>query len=390
MKQIFDWFKKSTIKQKQNIFSQSYFYDINGASWSDRDYLHFSDEGYKKNVIANRCISLIAKSAASIDWLLYDDHAKDRIIKAHPLLNLLHKPNPIYGGAEFFEAIYSHKIISGNAYILAVRNSSKEIVELHFLRPDRVAIKAGKSNLPRGYVYETEDHKKYYPVDQITGESDILHLRSFNPTDDLYGMSLVEPASYSIDLHNQASAWNQSLLQNGAKPCGAVTVRDAEGKPHFLSDEQYAKLRNELDSNFSGFQHAGRPLLLEGGLHWQEMSLSPKDMDFTEAKNSAARDIALAFGVPPQLLGIKGDNTYNNMLEARLGFWEDTILPLVDKTIDAINNWITTSFSRNLKLSYNKSEISALSSKQNELWDKVSKADFLTDSEKRTLLGIAN
>ena len=94
-----------------------------------------------------------------------------------------------------------------------------------------------------------------------------------------------------------------------------------------LSDDQFERLKRELEENYQGARNAGRPLLLEGGLDWKAMSLSPKDMDFMEAKHAAAREIALAFGVPPQLLGIPGDNTYSNYQEANRVFFRATVLP---------------------------------------------------------------
>ena len=78
-------------------------------------------------------------------------------------------------------------------------------------------------------------------------------------------------------------------------------------------------------------------MLLEGGLDWKPLSLSPKDMDFIEAKHAAAREIALAFGVPPLLLGMPGDNTYRNYAEANRAFWRQTVLPLVARTRKASN-----------------------------------------------------
>ena len=117
-------------------------------------------------------------------------------------------------------------------------------------------------------------------------------------------------------MHNAASAWNKALLDNAARPSGALVYKGEHGAN--LSEEQFERLRDELAQNFSGAANAGRPLLLEGGLTWQAMSLTPKDMDFLAAKNGAAREIALAFGVPPMLLGIPGDNTYSNYREANL------------------------------------------------------------------------
>jgi HK97 family phage portal protein len=144
----------------------------------------------------------------------------------------------------------------------------------------------------------------------------------------------------------------------------------------------------QLEEKFSGSANAGKPLLLEGGLEWQEMSYSPKDMDFMETKNSAARDIALAFGIPPHLLGIKGDNTYSNMQEARFAFWEETVIPLVDKTVDALNSWLVPFFEKDLRLSYDANNISALSSKQEKMWERIQNADFMTEGEKRAAVGL--
>ena len=95
---------------------------------------------------------------------------------------------------------------------------------------------------------------------------------------------------------------------------------------------------------------AGRPLLLEGGLDWKAMGLSPKDMDFVEARNGAARDIALAFGVPPMLLGIPGDNTFANYQEANRAFYRLTVLPMLTRTAASLSAWLGGAYSEGLRL----------------------------------------
>ncbi len=119
-----------------------------------------------------------------------------------------------------------------------------------------------------------------------------------------------------------------------------------------------------VSENFTGSVNAGKPMILEGGLDWKEISLSPKDMDFIEGKNSAARDIALAFGVPPQLLGIPGDNTYSNLVEARTALWEQTIIPLAENTIDHISKWLAKLCGENYTLKLDKDNIPAIASKR--------------------------
>lgn len=345
------------------------------------------NQAFKHNVIVNRCVSLIASSAANVDWLLYrKTKTSKQVINYHPVLDLLHKPNPLYAGAEFFENLFAYKLLYGNAYILAVKNTAGEVVELHILRPDRVEVKAGKHALPAGYIYNMGGKQKFYPVDPITGKSNILHLKSFNPYDDWYGLSPLDAASSSINLHNMATHWNQSLLSNGARPSGAFTYNPGDGSS--LSDEQFERLRLQIQKIYCSSGNAGRPLIMDGAMQWHEMSMTPRDMDFMESKNSAARDIALAFGVPPQLLAIKGDNTYSNMQEARLAFWEETVLPLLDHLIDSLNNWLLLD-SNSLQLAYDVNTISALALRQEKNWQRINQATFLTEEEKKIALGIA-
>ncbi len=113
-----------------------------------------------------------------------------------------------------------------------------------------------------------------------------------------------------------------------------------------------------------------------------------KDMDFIEAKNSAAREIALAFGIPPQLLGINGDNTYSNMQEARLALWEETLIPLLDKLSDALGNWLSHWYQEEIIIDFDRDSISALTEKRENLWAKISNASFMTLNEKRSLVGL--
>lgn len=173
----------------------------------------------------------------------------------------------------------------------------------------------------------------------------------------------------------------------GQRPSGALIVRADANNGGILSTDQYGRVKQQIDEQFSGAINAGRPLLLEGGLEWKEMSMTPKDMDFVQAKNSSARDIALAFGVPPQLLGIPGDNTYSNLQEARLALWEQTVIPLVQRTIDSFNNWLSPFFANNLELAADTDSITALAGSNQAIWDRVEKANFLTDDEKRAAVG---
>ena len=358
---------------------------VGRPKWTPRRYDSLVEEGFRKNVVAYRCVSLIASAVASVPWLLYSADGSE--IDDHPLLDLLAHPNPVQDGASFLEAVTIHLLTSGNAYVEAVQpREGRPPSELYALRPDRVKIVPGPSGLPQGYEYTVSGKATRWACDPISGASAILHIKHFHPLDDWYGMAPLEAALLSIDQHNAAGAWNQALLNQGARPSGALVYAPKDG-PSNLTDEQMSRLRDEFAQHYQGRSHAGRPMILEGGLEWREMSLSPKEMDWLSGRDAAARDIALAFGVPVQLIGIHGAQTYANMQEARIAFYEETVLPLINRLVAAFDHWLTPQFGTDLYLDYDRDEVSALTNRRDALWEKLERASFLTTNEKREALG---
>ncbi len=349
--------------------------------WSPRDYAAFAREGYAKNPIVYRAVRMVTEAAASVPLRLFEGaHPLD----AHPLLDLLAQPNAAACGPDLLEDWYGYLLIAGNAYMEAV-SVGGAVRELHVLRPDRMKIVAGSDGWPAAYEYTANGASVRFAQAPEEGVRPILHMALFNPANDYYGMSPVEAASSAIDLHNAASGWNKALLDNAARPSGALVYTAADSH---LTEEQFSRLKTELESNYQGAANAGRPMLLEGGLDWRAMSLSPKEMDFMEAKHAAAREIALALGVPPMLLGIPGDNTYANYQEANRVFWRQTVLPLAVRTLKALSGWLGPRFGEGLVLRPALDEVEALAGDRTALWERVGAADFLTVDEKRAAVGL--
>lgn len=362
------------------------FQQLGQPQTSPRNYVSFSKEGYQKNVIAFRAISGIANAASGIQWTLFSKRgeAMPTEITDHPLLTLLKRPNPLQGGAAFNGAIVAYFFISGNSFIEAASPNSGPPMELWPLRPDRFQIIPGEMGLPKEYIFKANGRDVVFPVDQIKGQADILHMKTFHPLNDWWGMSPIEAASYSIDQHNESGIWNLALLQNKATPSGALVVSTTDANPTGkIGDEQFQKLKDQMDERYSGSRNAGRPLILQGGLDWKEMSISPKDMDWIKGKNISAREVALAFGYPPILLSIQGDSTFANVKEARLALYEETVLPTMDFIRDEFNNWLVPAFGDNLFLDYDRDSIPALAIKRQMVFDRVNTAGFLTINEKR-------
>jgi HK97 family phage portal protein len=351
------------------------------ARWTPRDYAGLAREGYLANAIVHRSVRLIAENAAACQFLVFEG-AQER--DGHPLAQLLTRPNPRQDGANLFETLYAHLLLAGNGYLEQVSLDDK-VRELYALRPDRMKVVPGPDGWAEAYDYTVGTRSIRF--DQQAGAvPPILHLTFFHPLDDHYGLAPLEAAAIAVDTHNAAARWNKALLDNAARPSGAL-VFSADN--NVLSGQQFDRLKRELDDTYTGTANAGRPMLLEGGLDWKAMSLTPKDMDFLEAKHTAAREIALAFGVPPMLLGIPGDNTFANYQEANRTFFRQTVLPLATRTGAAIAQWMSPQFGDAIRITIDTDRIDALASDRAALWDRVTSAPFLTLNEKREAVGYA-
>ena len=353
------------------------------ARWTPRDYAALAREGYARNAIVHRAVRLIAESIGGPSFALYEGAAEHT---AHPLLDLIARPNPRQDGASFLESVASHLLLAGNSYIEAVSiagETGAQVRELYALRPDRMKVVPGPDGWPQAFEYTVSGQSVRF--DQSASQPPILHLTLFNPLDDYYGLSPLEAAAVAVDTHNAAASWNKALLDNAARPSGALVYAGAEGS--VMADAQFERLKKELSEQYQGTANAGRVLVLEGGLDWKPMSFTPKDMDFMEAKHAAAREIALAFGVPPMLLAIPGDNTYSNYQEANRVFWRATVLPLASRIGNALTQWLAPSFGAGLGLAVDTDRIEALSLDRAALWERVTKAPFLTINEKRAATG---
>jgi HK97 family phage portal protein len=378
---MFSWPFRVSKEAKQAPAPMLAWHGPGRAVWPQRSAQAFIHEGYARNAIAYRCVRMIAEAAASAP-LRVTPHD-------HPLAALLTAPNPEQTGVELREAFFGHLQVSGNAYLEAISLSDEPPRELHALRPDRVHVIPGPRGWPAGFEYRAGPYVRRIERDPLTERCPVLHLKLFHPGDDWYGLSPLEAAWTALAIHNEGAAWSKALLDNAARPSGALVYAGSGGSDR-LSEDQFSRLKAELEATHSGARNAGRPLLLEGGLDWKAMSLSPVDMDFLEARHAAAREIALAFGVPPMVLGLPGDNTYANFKEANLAFWRATALPLADKAARALTFWLGELWADAgpAEVRVDVDAIPALALEREAVWARIAGADFLSTDEKRAMAGL--
>jgi HK97 family phage portal protein len=334
---------------------------------------------YLGNAVAQRAVRIVAEGAGGVT---IDVAGGEATPGDPPVARLLAGM-----GQPLIETIAAHLLLHGDAYVQILGDADGVPAMLFALRPERVAIEPDASGWPAAYVYRAAGQALRIPVAAPDGRPGLVHIRTMHPLDDQYGLGCLGAASGPVAIHNAATRWNKALLDNAARPSGAL-VYDPGEPGATLSPDQFQRLKAEMEAGFSGSGNAGRPMLLEGGLKWQALSLTPADMDFINLKAAAAREIALAFGVPPMLLGLPGDNTYANYSEANRALWRLTILPLADKIVAALGTALAAWWP-DLTLAVDLDAIPALAADRTALWSQVSSADFLSDDEKRAMLGFA-
>ena len=363
------WFGRKSAPADARPFVPAWLTSESNEEGFARSYQVQFEEVYRRNPVGQRAVRLIAGMLGSL--VIDGDERAVRLIKADGLL----------------ESIAANILLHGNAYVRLITDSEDAPAELVQLRPERVSVVADERGWPTAYLYRAggrvERVNRFDPLER----EQLAHIKALHPRDDHYGMGCLDAAIGAASVHNRSAKWNKGLLDNAARPSGALSYEPADGS--VLSAEQFKRLKEELSSEFSGSGNAGRPMLLEGGLKWQALSLTPADMDFVALKEGAARDIALAFGVPPVLVGLPGDATYANAREAGRALYRQTILPLAGRILDALAKMLSDWFGP-VTLTVDTDQISELAEDRSLLWQMVGAADFLTDAEKRDMLGFAS
>ncbi len=331
-------------------------------------------DAYLSNPVAQRSVRLVAEAVGSAP-LRCDVPDLRTLIEATS------------AGQGLLETCAAQLLLHGNAYIQIICGADGQVCELFALRPDRVQVEPGPTGWPVAFLYRVGGRTVRLPTEDAAGRTAVIHVKTMNPLDDHLGASALMAAAGAVRAHNAAARWNRALLDNAARPSG-VLVYDPGEPGATLSDEQFNRLKDEMQANYQGAAHAGRPMLLDGGLKWQPIGLSPAEMDFVRLKDAAAREVAMAFGVPPMLIGLPGDATYANYREASRALWRLTVLPLAAKLLGAVRQGVAAWFPE-AQLAVDLDQVAALSEDRERLWSQVAAADFLTANEKRAILGMS-
>lgn len=344
---------------------------------------------YQTNAIVRSATKLIAQSVAAIEPIPKIDE-KESPRAAQAVKAYLKKPNPMQDRVGFIEDVVGHYVLKGDTFIEFVPGMPG-YAEFYSLRPEFFTVRMGRNGFPAAYTYRPSSGASVeFPADIQRGKTNILHIKDFNPNHDIWGAGALEAAERSLATYDSAWDLALSLFKNSAMPAGALKFAPnvVVGQPTpRLSVDQRTNLRKMLDER-TGPKNAGKPLILDGGLDWVQFSMNMVDLEAEQIRRAAMRDTALAFGVPPMLLGIPGDNTYANYSEASRAFYRGTVLPVARKIYGSVGRWFAGLTNMpGLELDIDEEKVWALSDELSMLWGRVQSSPILTTNEKREALG---
>lgn len=382
------------IEKKSFIFGGNSFLEY--LSWGGWENLSFYQaiKYYQQCAPLNSAINLISDNFSTIFPYIFD-HNKEEYIKQHPLLDLLYYPNADSIGEEFFKQIIAYYLITGNVYIVAIGNVLKPPKELYVISPAFVSLNPGKdgytetitvnANTPYSETFTRQSIKGRFRYYSQYDDKEIWHIKTFNPlqsANNLYGMSPLMPIWYEIEQYINASIHNLSLLNRGARPSGALSSEN------ILTEDQFARLQEQIDRFYSGAHNAGRPMLFEGGVTFQEMSMSNKDMDFLELKKNVINSIYSALKIPLPIIS-PDHTTMNNMEISKLDLYDNAVLPLTNRIYKELSNFLIHRYPdlKKASIDYSEDEIPALEPRRNEELNKLKMLDVLTINELRARIG---
>lgn len=338
---------KAMGKENINPFSVISTHPANIPIYADMSVRKATREGYKISVYVFRAVRTIIQAASAIPWVIED--VRGEPIEEHPLAKVLKNPNPEFSGQDIMELMIAHLELVGNALWMPII-VGKQVKEIWPVMPDLVKpIPSDMSGewLKGWEVLEQGGSQRILPPEQF------IHFMQMDPGDLHWGTSPLIAAARTIDTDNEAQDTQKISMQNRATPDGVFTHEA------ILTQEQFEEARRQIRENFLAKTKKREPWVLGAGAKWNQMSMTPVEMDFIASRLHNKRDIAGAFGISPIFLGDLEQSSYNNMMEARKSLYEDVVIPLLDDVKSTLNLKIAPLYG-NITISYDTSKVAAL------------------------------
>ena len=269
----------------------------------------------QKIAIVYACVRIKANALSVIPIKLYRKNGLDKTEDTENILyNLLrYEPNPTLTSSLYKKIISQDLDLRGNHYSQIVKNGLGQVVKLVPLVADNMSV-----------IWDTKDKtKKQYTYNGMIISSDrVLHIYDIPDKENLKGINPIEYARSSIEFAQNTSEHGNQLFKNSAMPSGMFLNE----KP--MKEDSFNRLKNQLDRNYSGLKNIGKPMLLEDGLTFKELTIKNSDAEWLNSRRFNREEIASIFGVPVSMLNDSQNTSYGNLEQKYLEFKDNTIYPL--------------------------------------------------------------
>ena len=336
-------------------------------------YLAQLTRGYEQNAYVARCVDLRAQSVAALLPIVTDRDGNE-VEGDHPLKAIVARPNASQSWRELVTEIQTHLGINGNAYVYLVK--TVDGLRLYAVRPDRIQP-----------VMSTDpfDPVARWRIDggrTMAKPEDVIHIHGVVGEDGVTGISPLQSAGPAVLQQTEAKKWNRSLMTKGAKPSLAIIFKSK------LTPKAFSDFVTRYRMQHQGSDNAGTTLVLDEDASVVSAGFNARDMDYANGVTVSAREIAVAFQVPPELIGDSANKTYSNAQEANREFAQHTVMPLAVQMYEALSRRLWPS--GDAVLTFDRSQIDALKGDEDALLTALTACDFLSTNEKRARLSYAD
>ncbi|MGP8216739.1 MAG: phage portal protein [Bacteroidia bacterium] len=371
--------------------SISYAYVQEGAIYNigddPRSYIR---DGYRKNPNVYAVIEMIARTAAKAHYKLFDitNPANKVEITQHPLLDLLHRPNPYQGRAEFIENVFGYKLLTGECFIPKIRvqlgMNKGRVIQLITVPPQFVSVSLDESTgLPKSFNYVNGRYSE-----QIL-PGDLIFTKYWNPDGTVRGVSPLAAARKVITQSNDGYEASMKLIKN-LGPTGILSVSGDNGREY--DQTQLDALQKKYEEKYGGLANYGKILMSGGNMSWITTGAKAEDLGLWEGQKMNMRDICNVYGISSQLLNDPDNKTYNNMNEARKALITNCVLPELHLFVDSLNRDLVPEFEKidghRYCLEIDKQHFQEIREDEESRVNLLAQAWWMTLNEKRKALGL--
>lgn len=279
------------------------------------------------------CVNLISGTGATLPCMVYrtDSEGRRKVDKSHKLYRVLHdSPNYDQTAVDFWEWIFASIELRGNAYARVSRDSTGQVIALDPVPADIVSVERQPNGMLE-YSW-TQDGKSYKAKDR-----DIFHVRGFGG-DPLGGLSTLQYARAAFGLAQAQDKAAGAVFKNGLRPSGVLSFKE------WLKPDQREVAEKRMAEKYVGAQNAGRPMVLEGGVEWKALTITPEDAQMLESRSFSLEEICRFFGVPPFMIGHTEKSTSwgTGIEQQTIGFQKFTLRRRLKRIEQAIEKQLLT------------------------------------------------